>query len=92
MINGLKIKRQDEVGEISRASKRLFEEVIASQEQLEQRVADFVGRVYGAQAMEWGRYARAICYAPAYSIQGGMNTILRNVIGERTLGLPKEPR
>jgi alkylation response protein AidB-like acyl-CoA dehydrogenase len=60
--------------------------------ELEQRVANFVGRVYGPAAMEWGRYARAICYAPAYSIQGGMNTVLRNVIGERTLGLPKEPQ
>ncbi len=60
--------------------------------ELEQRIAGFVGRVYGPAAMEWGRYARALCYAPAYSIQGGMNTILRNVIGERTLGLPKEPQ
>ena len=40
MINQLAIRRRDEVGEISRASKRLFEEVIASQEELEQRVAD----------------------------------------------------
>ncbi len=36
----LDLKRRDEVGDIARASKRLFEEVIASQEELEQRVAD----------------------------------------------------
>lgn len=36
----LDTRRRDEVGDISRASKRLFEEIIASQEELEQRVAD----------------------------------------------------
>jgi alkylation response protein AidB-like acyl-CoA dehydrogenase len=36
-----------------------------------------------------GRVARALCYAPAYTIQGGTSSILRNVIGERLLGLPR---
>lgn len=36
----LDLKRRDEVGDIARASKRLFEEIIASQEDLEQRVHD----------------------------------------------------
>ena len=57
--------------------------------ELEQRIASFIASTYGAETLVWGRVARAVCYAPAYSIQGGMNTILRNVIGERTLGLPK---
>lgn len=57
--------------------------------ELEQRIAEFVARVHGARTLEWGRVARAVCYAPAYSIQGGMNTILRTVIGDRTLGLPR---
>jgi len=38
MIDKLRIKRKDEMGEIARASKRLFEEVIDSHEKLEQRV------------------------------------------------------
>ena len=38
LARGLDIKRQDEVGDIARASKRLFEELIAFQEELEQRV------------------------------------------------------
>ncbi|MDF2375743.1 MAG: response regulator [Verrucomicrobiales bacterium] len=38
MARRLDIKRRDEVGDIARASKRLFEELIASQEQLEHRV------------------------------------------------------
>ncbi|MEM1441156.1 MAG: response regulator [Verrucomicrobiota bacterium] len=38
MARRLDIRRRDEVGDIARASKRLFEELIASQEQLEHRV------------------------------------------------------
>ncbi len=39
MINLLAIRRRDEVGDIARASKRLFEEIIAAYQLLEQRVA-----------------------------------------------------
>ncbi len=57
----------------------------------EQRVADFVGRSMGADATIWGRAARAVCYAPGYTIMGGTSNVLRNIIGERVLGLPREP-
>ncbi|MBP84268.1 MAG: hypothetical protein CMO61_10540 [Verrucomicrobiales bacterium] len=40
LARDLDIKRQDEVGDIARASKRLFEELIAFQEELETRVSD----------------------------------------------------
>jgi alkylation response protein AidB-like acyl-CoA dehydrogenase len=62
----------------------------------EQRVADFCTRAGGPAALLWGfehglgaRIARNICYAPAYTIMGGTSAILRNVIGERVLGLPR---
>ena len=32
------------------------------------------------------RIARAVCYAPAYTIMGGTAQILRNILGERTSG------
>ncbi len=62
--------------------------------ELEQRVASFCGRVLGpwAQIAEPGlpaRVARNVCYAPAYTIMGGTTQILRSVIGERVLGLPR---
>jgi alkylation response protein AidB-like acyl-CoA dehydrogenase len=62
----------------------------------EQRVASFCARVAGPRALLWGaehglagRIARNICYAPGYTIMGGTTQILRNIIGERVLGLPR---
>jgi len=52
-------------------------------------VAAFCGDAVGAPAMTSGRIARNICYAPGYTIMGGTTQILRNIIGERMLGLPR---
>ncbi len=60
--------------------------------EFEQRVAEFCVKVAGPEAMLWNRVSRNICYAPAYTIMGGTTSILRNIIGERMLGLPREPR
>ncbi|KAA0234584.1 MAG: putative acyl-CoA dehydrogenase FadE17 [Acidimicrobiales bacterium] len=60
--------------------------------EFEQRVANFCARVAGPRATLWNRVSRNICYAPAYTIMGGTTQILRNVLGERSLALPREPR
>ncbi len=64
--------------------------------ELEQRVAAFCSRAIGAQGLLWAdepgigaRVARGICYAPSYTIMGGTTQILRSILAERVLGLPR---
>jgi alkylation response protein AidB-like acyl-CoA dehydrogenase len=65
--------------------------------EFEQRLAQAASELMGGYgqlmpgshaALLGGRVARAYLYAPAYTIQGGTSTILRNIIAMRGLGLP----
>jgi alkylation response protein AidB-like acyl-CoA dehydrogenase len=58
----------------------------------EQRVADFVARVLGPAATLWDDVTKGLVYAPGYTIMGGTSNVMRNILGERALGLPREPR
>jgi alkylation response protein AidB-like acyl-CoA dehydrogenase len=55
----------------------------------ETRVSDFVARVLGPQATLWDDITRGLVYAPGYTIMGGTSNVMRNILGERVLGLAR---
>jgi alkylation response protein AidB-like acyl-CoA dehydrogenase len=59
--------------------------------ELEARISDFVFTILGMQATLWDDVTQGLAYAPGYTIMGGTSNVMRNIIGERVLGLPKEP-
>jgi acyl-CoA dehydrogenase len=65
---------------------------------LDWRIAQIAASVLGpsitADDGEWGRYvwSRVVLGVPAPRIAGGTDQIQKNIVAERALGLPREPR
>lgn len=54
--------------------------------------ADLATTLVGPEAMVEEDLSHAISLAPAMALGGGTNEIMRNIVGERVLNLPPEPR
>ena len=56
-------------------------------------VSKVLGPKLAADSGEWGTFSWAnyVLGMPAMAIAGGSDQVLRNIMGERVLGLPKEP-
>jgi alkylation response protein AidB-like acyl-CoA dehydrogenase len=61
--------------------------------------ADLAVELLGGDAIAWDasdhearRWAGALLSAPGGAIAGGTNEVQRNIIGDRVLGLPREPQ
>ncbi|MBA2326487.1 MAG: acyl-CoA dehydrogenase family protein, partial [Actinobacteria bacterium] len=63
-------------------------------QRLAQTVSEMLGPRLAADTGEWGTYANAefILGIPGMRVAGGTDEIMRNIVGERVLGLPKEPK
>ena len=61
------------------------------------RTANFVTDVLGPRVIadtgEWGTFSwgQLLCGVPGMKVAGGTDEVLKNIIGERVLGLPKDP-
>lgn len=63
------------------------------------RAAEFGFALAGAAGAAWpadepkgDTYANTLLFVPSLSVAGGTDEVLKNIVGERVLGLPKEPQ
>jgi signal transduction histidine kinase len=81
LIDELPVRRGDEVGDIARASQRLFQEVLTNQEQLEQRVQERTAELEeaNAQLQSLSREKDAFVAKVSHDLRQPLNAIFLQV-------------
>lgn len=66
--------------------------LVDNQKRLNDLLAHVLGAKLQADSGEWGTYAwgQLVLGAPGMRIAGGSDEVMRNIVGERVLGLPKD--
>ncbi len=84
-------KRSGTAGPEGSIGKLLWSE---SMRHITEVASQLLGPALAADTGEWGTFGwnQHVLGAPGYRIAGGSDEIQRNIIGERVLGLPSEPR
>jgi|HigsolmetaAR201D_1030396.scaffolds.fasta_scaffold29204_1 alkylation response protein AidB-like acyl-CoA dehydrogenase len=82
-------RQRDEGGAIATTGSSLLKLGIS---EMTFEIASLRTDTIGAEAMLTGPDTAALLAAPAGRIAGGTSQVQRNIIGERLLGLPREPR
>jgi alkylation response protein AidB-like acyl-CoA dehydrogenase len=78
-------------GPTSSTTKLFRSNLVRANRDLGPQVLGPAGMLAGPDAPHGGAVTRATLQAPSVSIAGGTDEIQHNIIGERVLGLPKEP-
>jgi alkylation response protein AidB-like acyl-CoA dehydrogenase len=72
-------------------AKLMMSDLLRLQRELGNEIIGPYGMVMGAETPGKGSVQELTLFSPGPSIYGGTDQVQRNIIGERVLGLPKEP-
>jgi alkylation response protein AidB-like acyl-CoA dehydrogenase len=72
-------------------AKLMMSEMLRMNRAVGNQILGAEGMLMGEDTMSHGAVQEMTLFSPGPSIYGGSDQIQRNIIGERVLGLPKEP-
>ncbi len=83
--------RQGSTGVEGNLAKLLLGHTLRRSREIGNHIIGAGGMLWGSDAPSGGAIQELTVFSPGPSIYGGTDQIQRNIVGERGLGLPKEP-